>query len=948
MKAKALLAFLLSGTMALSVGMMAACKNKDKNKDKDQDQTQTGGDYTVDTTEYYLVGTGAGTLKQNDWSNTNHVLAMTRDESADHNVFTITIDMYAGDAFQIIHDDSWDGQMGIDYMYGVDEDGQVKDSEGNVIFIGGGMMSVDITLQPGYDGTYTFSLHTYPDGDKTAYITYNKDAELKALLDMYVVSDMNDFGFKQTAYEASHMTKRENDWKALLKIEESDLKRDAEGNKVTEGAQYAAVAVRNDVADDEGYQAVTCDSTREGPTAIIEGDEYNLLPAGDYTLIYNPETDTLTITDGAVEIFVAGNFTDWKADNKYVLTEDADGNWGTHISITEKELLDGKDYAELQLNNPYSDAWYSASADGNDYTISDEGNIQLTVGDYFIKYTTEGNKVEVEKMAYYIVGSVPNQNGEADDNCNFKLTEYSSVELEAGETEGVYTVTFGIPDCSTAYDWVAPNAFAFKVVYGTYLGGARDWYGDADGENLFVPEAGEYTISYNTETKEVEIVRVEYTVTFDLNVEGLTGAPEAQTVPSLNTVEAPADPEFEGYTFYGWYEDEACTRKFDFTSPIYNDTTLYARLIANADIPESVKVTFDADNGTEAVEVDTVKGLVAQPEDPEKEGFYFNGWYNEDGTEFNFDAFVNAAITVKADWTEIDTHEYHIVGNLKKGGIGEWDCTDLTLKLAQDPAYTNENVFTITLTLYEGDIFKIFGVTDWSGLEVNSGALRNTINLGDDYGNIKALKTGVYTLKFFRDQGWKLDNEYKALDIKNEVHFVVNETEGDKLSNVGSEWSGYITLNDGDVLKLIDKLDDSEYEVEITEAGEYFVKLDLESGEVSAAKCDYYLVGSFVDAEGAVKNFVIVVGLTPTLTLGENGKYTASIEVTDVTTVAGLEWVAKEGPEGSIFAIQVIYGSTDGTVKNWGNGNTYATEGAGTYTVTYDAAEGTTTFTKNA
>ena len=64
-----------------------------------------------------------------------------------------------------------------------------------------------------------------------------------------------------------------------------------------------------------------------------------------------------------------------------------------------------------------------------------------------------------------------------------------------------------------------------------------------------------------------------YTVTFD-SMGGDEIAP--QTVIEKKTVERPADPARNGFTFSGWYTDSACTQAFDFTSPVTADTTLYA------------------------------------------------------------------------------------------------------------------------------------------------------------------------------------------------------------------------------------------------------------------------------------------------------------------------------------------------------------------------------------
>lgn len=48
----------------------------------------------------------------------------------------------------------------------------------------------------------------------------------------------------------------------------------------------------------------------------------------------------------------------------------------------------------------------------------------------------------------------------------------------------------------------------------------------------------------------------------------------------------PADPTRDGYTFGGWYTDEACTQAYDFIAPVTADLTLYAKWTKNAVNPD--------------------------------------------------------------------------------------------------------------------------------------------------------------------------------------------------------------------------------------------------------------------------------------------------------------------------------------------------------------------------
>ena len=57
---------------------------------------------------------------------------------------------------------------------------------------------------------------------------------------------------------------------------------------------------------------------------------------------------------------------------------------------------------------------------------------------------------------------------------------------------------------------------------------------------------------------------------------------DSQTPASGSTVTKPADPTREGYTFAGWYIDEACTKAYDFSAAVTADMTLYAKWTKNA------------------------------------------------------------------------------------------------------------------------------------------------------------------------------------------------------------------------------------------------------------------------------------------------------------------------------------------------------------------------------
>lgn len=88
------------------------------------------------------------------------------------------------------------------------------------------------------------------------------------------------------------------------------------------------------------------------------------------------------------------------------------------------------------------------------------------------------------------------------------------------------------------------------------------------------------------------------TVTFDDMVAGTDN--KVVEVIKGSKVAKPEDPVREGYTFAGWYADEALTEAYDFGSPVNEDTTLYAK--------------WTEDGGSEKPEPPV------DPEDPNKPG----------------------------------------------------------------------------------------------------------------------------------------------------------------------------------------------------------------------------------------------------------------------------------------------------------------------------------------
>lgn len=120
--------------------------------------------------------------------------------------------------------------------------------------------------------------------------------------------------------------------------------------------------------------------------------------------------------------------------------------------------------------------------------------------------------------------------------------------------------------------------------------------GDAEATEVFVPGSGyaNYCMAsvvcdefgnlyYTNDSGHLFCVKSQaHRVKFDARGGSATGD---QTPASGSTVTKPADPTREGYTFAGWYTDEACTEAYKFDVAVTADMTLYAKWTKNAVTP---------------------------------------------------------------------------------------------------------------------------------------------------------------------------------------------------------------------------------------------------------------------------------------------------------------------------------------------------------------------------
>ncbi|SDB85722.1 InlB B-repeat-containing protein, partial [Williamwhitmania taraxaci] len=154
-----------------------------------------------------------------------------------------------------------------------------------------------------------------------------------------------------------------------------------------------------------------------------------------------------------------------------------------------------------------------------------------------------------------------------------------------------------------------------------------------------------------------------YTITFDSK--GGTSV-NSQTAEYNSTIYAPTNPTRAGYTFDGWFKEEALTSAWNFATDVVSDNaTLYAKW--NAVV---YTVIFNSQGGSSVSNMNANHGtLLTRPADPTRTGYTFAGWYIDASctTAWNFATdVVTKATMLYAKW---NINTYTVSFNSQGGSI---------------------------------------------------------------------------------------------------------------------------------------------------------------------------------------------------------------------------------------------------------------------------------------
>ncbi|MCI8733296.1 MAG: InlB B-repeat-containing protein [Clostridia bacterium] len=271
----------------------------------------------------------------------------------------------------------------------------------------------------------------------------------------------------------------------------------------------------------------------------------------------------------------------------------------------------------------------------------------------------------------------------------------------------------------------------------------------------------------------------EYRLIFNFLLGGKAGLDTADSnlTETLNLYTTMEIPTKEGYTFIGWFYDEACTQKYN-GEPITSDTNLYAGWEINR-----YTVLFDCSVLEDPNDSNTIGaynqiiefeyGEIAEcTPNVEIEGKTFLGWFFEDGTKYE-NSIVKSDMVLYGRW---GVKEYTVTFDLDGGLYDDKDFIDSI-------SVSHGECISLPIPVKVG--YKFIG---WSMSGLNGPYCDEEWAITEDMHLTAHWQRNVFTVTFYVD---------------NEVYKQIQVQEGQTLGNVISDMDldikrvvGYSNLNE--------------------------------------------------------------------------------------------------------------------------------------------------------
>ena len=269
-----------------------------------------------------------------------------------------------------------------------------------------------------------------------------------------------------------------------------------------------------------------------------------------------------------------------------------------------------------------------------------------------------------------------------------------------------------------------------------YLDGTR-LSNSGEGDSYLINEL-EYTVSSTATT---------HTVRFISN--GGTSVTQQEVIHGETATE-PSEPTRFGHSFAGWYSDSTLLTPFDFSTPIKNNTFIYAKWNVAHNVTFNLDGGTWTDTGTNSQVVNDGETAI-RPTNPTKSGHVFAGWYADSActTPFSFLTAITSNKTIYAKWDIITNSVNAILSPTPSVGLtigdlvltsgdsskysvsaGYWKLNDSGSALDKSSTqFEAGQTYTLYLTYYPEDgynipddaTYTVNGIpTEWSGFEAES------------------------------------------------------------------------------------------------------------------------------------------------------------------------------------------------------------------------------------
>ena len=268
--------------------------------------------YVEDTREYSIVGSGTSPLLMtSNWgAKIEKEHAMTKEKVEGANVYTITLDLEAGDEFQFALNSSWHNQRGYGYLDTISKDGkEYFENSGSL----GEASTKRSNIKCAIAGNYTFTLTTYPGEDdyetnNSSYSEENKEAFNVNPYDIitwtYNGESASNGEEKQVDYyiKGAKITDWKDEYSDKTKFVEKDGKYTLTVD-LTEGDEFmftSLVTVGENSSIGTEYIRYTniAEDDKDSLSFVTGTETANLVAskAGTYTFTYDPSTKVLTVS----------------------------------------------------------------------------------------------------------------------------------------------------------------------------------------------------------------------------------------------------------------------------------------------------------------------------------------------------------------------------------------------------------------------------------------------------------------------------------------------------------------------------------------------------------------------------------------------------------------------------------------------------------------------------